>query len=502
MSPWTKAADARDGSSRRTASGCAMLLIALLLGGCPSFLPLEPQPDQTDVRIPPDAPRVSGVETQQAREHRQLIAAFGGEYRIPAINQLLGDLSEKLSRASDLPGQRYRVTVLNSPIVNAFALPSGNVYLTRGLLALANDTSEIASVLAHEIAHVTARHAVAREELEKTSTLVSRVEAEIRRNPAGADAVRSQRRLAIASFSRQQELEADEVSVRTIAKAGYDPYGASRFLASLARTASVRSVILGEASNPQLDITSTHPTTPERIQRVIAQARQAGAPGIVEAGRNRWLTAVSGMTFGEDQTQGFARGRSFVHPKLGFSFSAPEDFVLENTTQAVIGIRPGRNEALRLDTLRAAGEAPLTQYLEKNAVVEGAENTAIELLTVDGLAGATALARDREWTYRVFVARFGGRIYRVTLAAMDYSADTDQRFRSAIETFKRLSPKEAAAARPYRIAIVTAASGDTAESLAAKMAFPDRQLDRFLVINGLEPDDAVSAGTRYKVVVE
>ena len=487
---------------RRLKAAAALTAAALLLGGCPGFLPLEPQRDPSEVKIPEDAPRVTGIETQAAREHRQLVASFGGEYRTPALTQILAELAGKLGRATDLPGQRYRVTVLNSPIVNAFALPGGDVYLTRGLLALANDTSEIASVLAHEIAHVTAKHAVAREELEKTSTLVSRVETEIRRNPAGADVVRNQRRLAIASFSRQQELEADEISVRTIARAGYDPYGASRFLSSLSRTASARAAILGESANPRLDITSTHPTTPERIQRVIAQARQAGAPGLVEAGRNRWLNALNGMTYGEDQTQGFARGNAFIHPKLGFAYTAPPDFVLENTSQAVIGIRPGRNEALRLDTLRAQGDAPLTEYLAKNVVVEGAENSVIEALIVDGLAGATAVAKDREWSYRVFAARFGGRIYRVTLAAMEYSPETDQRFMESIRSFKRLTPKEAAAARPYRIGLVTAAAGDTAETLAAKMAFPDRQLDRFLVLNGLEPGDAVSAGTRYKVVAE
>ena len=118
------------------------------------------------------------------------------------------------------------------------------------------------------------------------------------------------------------------------------------------------------------------------------------------------------------------------------------------------------------------------------------------------LVGATALAKDQEWTYRVFVARFGGRIYRITLAATDYTPETDQRFRLAIQTFRRLTARESNAARPLRIALTSPGANDSAETLAAKMAVPDRQLDRFLVLNGLEPGDEITAGARYKIVVE
>src|SRR5918994_7698344 len=149
--------------------------------------------------------------------------------------RLLGDITGKLVAATDRPDESYRVTILNSPVVNAFALPSGRLYVTRGLLALANDSAEAAAVLAHEIAHVTVRHASARSELEARSALVSRVVADVLDDPVAGAMVKDQSRFTMASFSRGQELEADQIGVRSLAKAGYDPYGASRFLAALGR---------------------------------------------------------------------------------------------------------------------------------------------------------------------------------------------------------------------------------------------------------------------------
>jgi Zn-dependent protease with chaperone function len=160
------------------------LVLAGLLAGCMSetlaLPPIEPQ--RIEFPLVPDSP----IE----REHRKLVAGFGGEYRNLAVQSILNQITERLRLVSDRPNEHFRVTILNSPLVNAFALPNGNVYLTRGLIALANDTAEIASVLAHEIAHVTARHASERSEFESTSVLISRVAAEVLDNPSARNRCR------------------------------------------------------------------------------------------------------------------------------------------------------------------------------------------------------------------------------------------------------------------------------------------------------------------------
>ena len=147
--------------------------------------------------IPAAAPRVTGAERQDGREHAQLVAAFGGEYRAPKAKALLTDIADRLVPATDRPEERYEITILDSPVINAFALPNGRLYVTRGLLALANDTAEIAAVLAHEIAHVTIRHANARTELELRSALVSRVVADVLGNPSAGATVLDRSRVTI-----------------------------------------------------------------------------------------------------------------------------------------------------------------------------------------------------------------------------------------------------------------------------------------------------------------
>ncbi len=287
-------------------------------------------------------------------ERKRLIEAFGGEYHAPATETYLNGVLLRLAPASDGAARPYRVTVLNSPIVNAFALPSGDIFVTRGLLALAEDTSEIAAVMAHEIAHVTARHAAQRAEFEKTAALFSRVNAQVLERAQAADEVEARSRLSIARFSRHQELDADQIGIKTIAQAGYDPYSAARFLTALGEWSALRASISGAGTADRPDMMATHPSTPERVSQAQAEARQFGSPGVGVKGRDAYLQAIGGIAFGDDPLQGVVRGTTFIHPKLGFAFDAPDGFALENQTTALIGVGEGGGEALRLDSVAIA----------------------------------------------------------------------------------------------------------------------------------------------------
>ncbi len=489
------------GSAGPLARLALVTAMPLAVVGCTGD-PFGARSDATrSVTLPAAAPRVTGVDTAAQREHRRLIATLGGEYRWPPAQTLLADVLERLSQASGSTGDKYRLTILNSPAVNAFALPTGNIYITRGLLALANDTSEIAAVLAHEIAHVSARHAIERAELEKTTGLINRVNESFSSDTA-ARLRRDQTRLAFASFSRQQELEADTISVRVIGQAGFDPYGAPRFLTSLGRSVASRATMLGQRAGAETpDITATHPSTPERIQQATLAARQIAAPGVGEGDRNRFLAAISGLTLGDDPSEGVVRGRSFIHPRLAVSFVAPEGFVLENTQTAVLGLGAGGQQALRFDSIKTPDSASVEAYLS-SGLIEGSSTTDVEALTVDGLPAATGLARSDEWTFRLFAVRNGMQTYRMILAARQFTPEIDQSFREAVASFRRLKPQEASAVRPIRIAIVTAEPGETVETLAEKMAYPDRREERFRVLNGLDPEQTLKPGSRYKLATE
>src|SRR5208283_3792337 len=196
----------------------ALAAVALGLAACAA---IDPPPAPANVAQSAAETRVAAPASP---DRKRLIEAFGGEYHAPATETYLNGVLAKLAPSSDAPLHPYRVTVLHSPIVNAFALPSGDIFVTRGLLALAEDTSEIAAVMAHEIAHITARHAAQRAEFEKTAALFSRVNQQVLERAQAADEAEARSRLSIARFSRQQELEADQIGIRNLARAGYDPY--------------------------------------------------------------------------------------------------------------------------------------------------------------------------------------------------------------------------------------------------------------------------------------
>ena len=365
MSGVDKAGRGRRGGS--TAALPSLALTAFVLAGCAGFGETSniatPEPRPVVSGIPKEAPRVIAPPTTAAeKEHERLVASYGGAYRNDTTDRYLDDLVQRLAAQSDRPDIPYKLTVLNSSSINAFALPSGRLYVTRGLLALANDDAEIAAVIAHEMAHVSARHAVARADLERQSALVSVVMKDLLHDKAGNEATQARSKVTIASFSRQQEIDADEIGVKTIARAGFDPYGASRFLASMSRQQAIRND--APAAMPKAnayDFLNTHPSTPERIQKAVEVARQFGAPGTGRRDKVAYLSAIDGLTYGDDPTQGFMKGNAFLHPRLGFTFVVPKGFTIDNTPQAILGV-DGNGRALRLDTVKPKDGQSLSEY--------------------------------------------------------------------------------------------------------------------------------------------
>jgi predicted Zn-dependent protease len=479
------------------------LLFSLVLASCAQ---LEHQgellnPGAPAQPLPRAASPAAGAETRASIEHKELLSQFGGEYKAPAAERYLDEILVKLAQASDTAGQEaYKVTILNTPVVNAFALPTGNLYVTRGLLALANDAAEAAAVMAHEIAHVTARHSALRAEAERKAEVISQAASVIQSKQKGEE-VRNSQRLSFASFSRQQELDADAIGVAVIAKAGFDPYGASRFLTALGKSSELRAVLYGKKKSADFDILATHPSTPDRIAKAIAAARQIGAPGVGIRDREGYLAAVAGVAFGDDPSEGFVRGRRFTHPRLRFTFLAPEGFLLENSSEAVFGVKEGDDEALRLDSVRTPIGKSLESYLD-SGWVDGLLRSSVRRTETNGLPAVLASARAGEWNFKLAVIQIGDDLYRLILAVRALNEDVERRFAATVESFRRISAEEAADVRPLRLSVVTASADDTVATLAARMVVPNRPLEYFLLLNGLDEGERVAPGVKYKLVTE
>jgi predicted Zn-dependent protease len=293
-------------------------------------------------------------------------------------------------------------------------------------------------------------------------------------------------------------LEADRIGIRDAAKAGYDPFGAARFLNSLERAAALRKQFAGDKNDGKPDILATHPSTPERIAAALGEARQIGAPGVGDAARAPYLAAIEGMTYGDDPRDGTIRGRKFIHPRLGFTIEAPEGFVLENSSQAVLGVADGGAQALRLDSVRAPQGQTLSDYLT-SGWIDGLLSSSIQTGQVNGLQAVFADARAGEWNFRVAVIAYRDDLYRIIFAIKALTPEAEAKFSESIGSFRPLGPDEVKLAAPLRLRMTVAGASDTIATLAARMAIAEQKTEQFTLLNAIG-EDGVKAGDSYKIV--
>jgi predicted Zn-dependent protease len=479
------------GRAREIAAVLALLLLASCISTTDHRLVTLPMPQGSPTAEP---------EPASQREHARILASYGGEYENARVQAMIAKTVDRLVAASERPDLKYQVTILNSPAINAFALPNGRLYITRGLIALANDKAELASVLSHEMGHVIARHAAIREEQARQVAIINHVVNDVLSDPQVGALALAKSKLTLAAFSRAQEFEADGIGVGISARAGFDPYGASRFLTGMQRNADLKA-IAGGADPRALDFLSSHPATPERVKNALTNARQFTGPGAGERDRNEYFSTIDGMVYGEDPSEGFARGRHFLHPKLGFTFVAPPGFTLDNTAQAVLGLKEGGGEALRLDVISVSAEQTLSNYL-KSGWIENVDASSVEEFSLNGFPAATATAGGGNWSFRLFAVRFGSEVYRFIFAAKARTPQIDRAFRESIMTFRRMTLKESEQVKPLRLRVVTVGETDTVEKLAHRMATSDHSIERFRVLNGLGPHDRLKPGDKVKIAVE
>ena len=486
--------------ARRLRRGAALLALALTLAGCQALTgvgdeTLKPSSSPVTVDTVTRNDRMVAVAREQ---HPRILATYGGEYSDPRLERMVARVVGSLTLDPDNPNQTYQITILNSPAINAFALPGGYLYVTRGLLALASDSSELAAVLAHEMAHVTANHGIQRQQKEAEEVLATQVVNDLLGKDASARVALVRGKLRLAQFSRNQELEADAIGIRAMARAGYDPFAAARFLQAMDAYSRARSVT-GQ-TDEGLDFLSSHPNAPQRIELAQRHARQIGAPGTGERGRDAFLDGIDGMLFGDTPQEGYVRGRTFLHPQLGVSFSVPDGFVIDNSAAAVTAAGPG-DMAIRFDGVSLDARVPLSDYV-RSGWVAGLDAASVRPLAVNGNEAVSARARADKWQFDVTVVRANGQVYRL-LTAVPAGSDALERVAGTVRnSFRTLSPGERAALKPLKIRVVTARPGDTVATLAAQMEGVDRKLDMFRLINALGAGATVSAGQRVKIITD
>ena len=493
------------GKARRLARLAGVLVLGAGLAGCVGMpdtsAELSPnafQPSDKPVTVA-NVSRNDRLATIARNQHPRILATYGGEYSNEKLEKMVAKVVGQLTLDPDNPNQTFTITILNSPNVNAFALPGGYLYVTRGLLALANDSAELAAVIAHEMGHVTANHGIERQRLEADEALTSKVVSDVLADNPGSQATLIRNKLKLAQFSRNQELEADSIGIRSSARSGFDPYAAARFLESMQAYSNLRNV--SGANDATLDFLASHPSTPQRIALADQHARQFGTPGQTGArDRDSFLAGVDGLLYGDTPEEGYVRGNTFLHPILGVAFAVPEGFIIDNSAAAITATGPN-DTALRFDAVALDANLPLADYL-RSGWIAGLDGGSVRTGEIGGREAAFAKAAADTWTFDIAVVRDGKQVYRLLSAAPAISGGLEGFARSVSGSFHFLTAKEKAGLQPLHVKVVTVARGDTIDSLAAEMTGVNRKAELFRVLNAFGPTASVSAGDKVKIVTD
>lgn len=451
-----------------------------------------------------------------AEQHPRILVQYGGAYDEPELQAYVERIGNDLAAVSELPELEFTFTLLDSEIINAFALPGGYVYVSRGLLALAENEAELAGVIGHEIGHVTARHTAQRQTQATgagilatlgtlgAAVLGGRAAADLAQQVAGTAA-----QGYVASFSRSQELEADQLGIRYLKRAGYDPNAMATFLSKLSRQSELERRLAGVEGDPGAAFLASHPRTADRVQAAVVEV---GGGGTGRLDREQHLAAIDGLIYGANPRAGLVDGRRFIHPDLGFTFEAPPGFRLQNTPNAVVG----RDQSGRLMVFELAnpGGQSLDSYVSGDALartgnVLNAEVSAprnVRRTEVNGLPAALASAtvRKGQGSADIGLAAIdaGERAYQFLFVSRgSMSAEEARGFAETVESFRRLSSSEAASFQPARIDVTTVGASDTKAALLSRFAL-DAADSRFDILNALALERGLTPGTQVKLVTK
>ena len=452
---------------------------------------------------------ISQQDKQQgAKAHPQLVAEFGGAVAGPRAGYV-ESVGKTIAVQSDLSNARgdFTVTLLNSPVNNAFAIPGGYVYVTRDLVALMNNEAELAAVLGHEVAHVAARHAAKRQSATNRNAVIGILGQLLLGGLLGDSAlgqfgqklVSQGSQLLTLRYSRTQETEADNLGITYLKRAGYDPRAMSTVLYSLANQNALDARLMGTAGRTP-EWASTHP---DPASRVRAALNRAGASAGGTINRDTFLTRIDGLTYGDDPQQGIVEGRRFVHPVLRLQFEAPDGYFLVNGTRAVsINGQTGKGEFATGTYSGDLGGYVANAFAAVSGNSSAIRPASIQRTTVNGIPAAYGVARAQTSSGQVDVVVFAYELARdqafhfVTLT----QAGNASVFNTMYRSMRRLAANEAQGVRARKLAVVVVRPGDTLQSLASRMAYPSAQLERFLVLNGLSANARLAAGQKVKIV--
>ena len=489
----------------------ALLLTTTLLAGCATSSVKNPVTGQQERTVMDEPSEIA----EGKKAHEQVLSEYGA-YPNPKLQAYVNELGQRLASHSERAQLEWHFTVLDSPEINAFALPGGYVYVTRGIMAYMDSEADLAGVMGHEIGHVTARHGAQRATRQQkagvgviAATILGAVLEGVGVGGAGQLASQVSQSVAagyIASYGREQESQADKLGAEYLARSNYDPRNmidVIQVLKNQERFADDTARAEGRTPGPHTNWLASHPSNDKRLQD-ITQIAQGYQGKYADEGRTRYLQAINGMTFGESREQGVTRGRNFYHEPLGIALTAPQGWKVQNAQDAITLVNAEGNAGLVVKTLPAkAGtthEEIVRNVLKPNS--GRAERTTLNGLSATHFVGSRSTEQGQAQAFEVTVVSGpAGQNYLLGYVSKDAEAlqRAHPQMQEAEKSFRPLTAADRAAAKPWTIKTVPYQRGGFAQ-LARQSPLPSFPEQQLKLINGVYAGGEPAAGQWVKVV--
>jgi predicted Zn-dependent protease len=444
-------------------------------------------------------------EVQLGQEMDGQVKREMGVYNDAELQRYVSQVGQRLARASERPNLPWQFSVIDEPAVNAFALPGGYIYITRGILAFLHDEEQMAGVLGHEIGHVTARHS-AQQYTKATSaglglTLLSIFVPEARPLQGAAETALG---VLFLKYGRDDELQADRLGAQYTAKTGWDPRGVAGMLRTLER--------LDVASGSRKGVPnwlSTHPAPGDRVQQVLAFIEQnpvaAGTSGR-SAGVTEYQRRIDGIIFGDSPSDGIVRGNEFLHPDLRLAMTFPKGWEIRNSPQQVVAKAPDRENYMLLQLIPnpSGSIQQIAQATMTNAGFRQIEGERATLNGLDAYVGTYQGSMEGLGNVVTVAAHIvhGRNVYMFAgLAPPNQFQAVQSQFAGSIRSFRELSRSQAASIRPNRVDVYTVRAGETWQAISERGGGLVKPAT-LAIMNNYEPNQPPRAGDRIKIVVE
>lgn len=454
----------------------------------------------------------SAVSTEEEvklgqEENRKVIAQFG-IYRDKALQDYVDKVGQRVAKQSSRPELQYHFTVIDDPMVNAFAIPGGYVYIARGMLAALNSESELAGVLGHEIAHITQRHAFRSQNRSKVMNVLSAVASVATGTPGVYELGDMASSVLLKGYSREFELEADRVGATYMAKAGYDPSSMIKTIETLKAQERIEikeARIEDREPNIQHGFLASHPDNDTRYKQAIEEAEKLHAEYHEFIKSDEFLEKLNGLAWGDSHQVGIVRKSTFYHRGLGIKFSFPDGWRVESMPRGVAVVSTQGKAMLSLST------APYRPGTDGKAYVQqlGLSLRSGRDVNIGGLPGFLGIADRVETSFGPRPVRFAvlfdaNRHVAFLLEGAGkhdlHNIANDRDFIATIFSFDRMDREDFKQAVRPRLQVVKAEPGTTMESLAARSAITNYALDKLRVMNEMYPDGEPEPGQLIKIV--